>query len=1174
VKAPFYRILLALGVLAGGPTTQAATAWEQNRLIPLLKLTVGPWDNFEATVTEDDHWLYFTRDQNQIPNIFQQDLQTDRASVLIGAQGDAKSPTLDKTGRLLAITFYGKDAQGDICLFSLQNRSIECVTSSDTVDESPFWIDASHLGFLSRSTAQPDWELILYDIETKAKQTVHRGLISAPIASPDGRYILFNQTTPQNDVRLHVYDLQTQTLRSLPRFDLSGITGFLAFSTDGAYLYFNHYLNDTNFDQVIDGNDHSVVFRVPFEQLLSATAPLLPEQLTSVADNCKFPALTPQYLYLTCAFEGSLDIYRLPLSGTIPPDWNERQFWEAHRTARTYEARLLLLNAFRYRFKRNDAEMLERLLSNHLEIGELTTAAYYIKQLETLYQKAGNHRLARFYETLGRLLHVRSSKLRVPVNVVTARYQRLVSESRKQTHATHAWPRLLALMDAYYDYEIEHYDQALANLERVDLAAPMLPLERYLAFDLYLKLLTVTQPQRLLAIYPLMFNDSTLEREARLYYAFNYLKLLARVWPKISARMKILSKQIKQAPHGPVAELFRAEAASLELTQSQTQPAKNKAFKRLTDLLKANQHDLLLRKAMHVRAIQILGEAEQFQYMELLSRHWLTTTHVSEMEFVNVAEQYAVITMDKAYGMLARGDLAKAYTTFYSAIRQTNDLEAHYQFIALGLSADLNKRDNLETSYQLLEKQKLLGQNGLYVKALRLIFENNGQHKTPIKVLDKALALVQPMRVRGLNPAMRDLLMGYIYHQKLRATQAGYRYDKTFFQKAHYHYIMALDLARDNSRIRASVLENLAWLHFEVRNYALSADFFQWRMKLPFVNLESEAMTRWAYARALFYNNEPEKAWHQAEAALALARRSPTLKTTPFLEKTAFYAMQAEAYRQAVSYYEELFGAKHHLSDRNRATALLGYGYALMKRGETEKARQSLHELLQLSAKLKPQTDDTTRLLSFHPQRLQLLAYGFLSKLAANPRQRARYRSERIHLLQAMQGHSAEFGYDEAKRLSFLVKDFQHQAIAFEAAGFNEQMVASMDQALQGAVRWVQATDDKIGPVIYRTLVNYLSLGLSHPKVFAGRSAKLLDKTCRGALEVFAQSPYRPPVVIAQQAKLTLLWAAYRDHVLGQDSGKLPQTLNAVIETPEVQQLRSGHPELYKELREIADAFI
>jgi hypothetical protein len=34
-------------------------------------------------------------------------------------------------------------------------------------------------------------------------------------------------------------------------------------------------------------------------------------------------------------------------------------------------------------------------------------------------------------------------------------------------------------------------------------------------------------------------------------------------------------------------------------------------------------------------------------------------------------------------------------------------------------------------------------------------------------------------------------------------------------------------------------------------------------------------------------------------------------------------------------------------------------------------------------------------------------------------------------------GHSAEFGYDEAKRLSFLVKDFQHQAIAFEEAGFN-----------------------------------------------------------------------------------------------------------------------------------------
>ena len=297
----------------------------------------------------------------------------------------------------------------------------------------------------------------------------------------------------------------------------------------------------------------------------------------------------------------------------------------------------------------------------------------------------------------------------------------MVSESRKQIHATQAWPRLISLVDAYYDYEIEHYDQALANLEQVDLAAPMLPLERYLAFDLYLRLLNDTKPQRLLDIYPLMFNEPTLAGEASLYYAFNYLKLLNRVWPEAISRIEILTQQITQAQHPKVAELFRAEAASLELIQSQNQQAKNKAFKRLTDLLKNNQDDLLLRKAMHVRAIQILGAAEQFQYMELLSRHWLITTHISEMEFVNVAEQYAVITMDKAYGMLTRGELAKAYTTFYSAIRQTDDLEAHYQFVALGLSADLNKRDNLEKSYQLLEKQKLLGQNGNYVKSTALI---------------------------------------------------------------------------------------------------------------------------------------------------------------------------------------------------------------------------------------------------------------------------------------------------------------------------------------------------------------------------------------------------------------------------------------------------------------------
>jgi hypothetical protein len=430
---------------------------------------------------------------------------------------------------------------------------------------------------------------------------------------------------------------------------------------------------------------------------------------------------------------------------------------------------------------------------------------------------------------------------------------------------------------------------------------------------------------------------------------------MSRVVDSYTERKSRIEQQLASVRHPEIAELLRSEITTLTLASSDDKESRNQAFKALNTLLKKNRDDLLLRKAMHVRAIQNLGAANQFQYMELLSRHWLITTQTSEMEFANVAEQYAVITMDKAYGMAAEGKAAKAYATFYSAIRQTNDLEAHYQFITLGLRPDLGKRENLERSYQILKKQKLLGQNENYVKALRLILEADPKNPAATNTaLEKALALLEPMQRRGLNPAVRDLLMGYIHHQRLRQSQQGYHYDKAAFQKAHYHYIMALDLGRDNSRISASVWENLAWLHLDVRNHALAVDFFRRRLALPFVTPEDEARTRLGFARALFANNQPEKALKQATAAVELASQSHTLDATPFLEKAAFYALQAADYETAIEYWRPLLADGKKLSKENHAKALLGYSYALMKSGDTEGATSHFNQLLALTKKLKP----------------------------------------------------------------------------------------------------------------------------------------------------------------------------------------------------------------------------
>src|SRR6202034_3352313 len=136
-----------------------------------------------------------------------------------------------------------------------------------------------------------------------------------------------------------------------------GISGFPNVSDDEKHLLFSHYLNDTNNDGIIDGNDNSVIFRVPIATLLKEDI-VFPEQLTSVDSNCSFPRPYKNFIYVTCAFEGALDIYQLPDSAIIPAQWNEAILNNAHKTSRTYSERLLILNALKYRFPKSDTTSL------------------------------------------------------------------------------------------------------------------------------------------------------------------------------------------------------------------------------------------------------------------------------------------------------------------------------------------------------------------------------------------------------------------------------------------------------------------------------------------------------------------------------------------------------------------------------------------------------------------------------------------------------------------------------------------------------------------------------------------------------------------------------------------------------------------------------------------------
>ncbi len=1135
---------------------QAAGDWQGNRLTAPAKVTVGPADNSGAAVGPQGRWLYFSRVRTRVPEVFRQDLASQRTQRLLRSDGDSRSPAVAPGGGTVAVVSFRHDARGDICL--VRDRSLECLTEPGAFERSPFWVDAGRLGWLERPRVGMPWRLVVRDLASGRGRILAQGSLSAPTASPDGRYIVYQRGAAAAGglARLKVYDLREDRGRVPQPFALPGITGSMAFSRDGEHLYFTHYLNDTSLDQIIDGSDHGVLFRIPFERLLAADEPPLPEQLTSLGRNCRFPALSADHLYVTCAFERSLDIYRLPLSGAVPSPWDRAKTEAAYRAARSYADRLLLLNVLHYRHGREGTAVLERLLSHHLEIGELRAAGYYVERLRRLHAAAGRERLAGFYTALGPFLEVRAAEKRQPPDTVTAGFRERVAAARSRLARVPADLDHQALVAAYLDAALGRPQAALERLAAFPLDRPdAVPLARYLQFELFRRLLDERDPERLLALYPAMFGAPGLSPEARLYYAFHYLRRLGRQRPDPAARIAALRALLEKSGSPPaVRALLEAEIGALELAAAGDDEARKKAYLRLKEQLAARKGDPLPRRVQHVRALQVLGEAGDLRYMELISRHWLLTTHVSEMEFPHVAEQYAVSVMDQAYGLLARDEPAEAWPSFYSVLRQTNDLEAHYHYVTLGLGP-LGLEERVNGSYELLRERDLLGRAGRYVEALRRLLPD-GKDGVTGEDLDRAVALLEGMEVAGTSPAMTELLLGYAYHRKLLRGE-GPGYDKELFQRAHRHYMMALDLGYRSTRVRAATLENLARLHFRADNFAIAAELGAERARLPFASPEDAAAHRWHLARSLFYVDRPDAAREQAERALAIARKRPGLPEAAFREKAAFYALQAGDYAEAIAHYEDLQAGEGKLPAPARARVRLAAGYALLKANRPEAARARLRQALAAAGTEAPE----------RPRRLRLLALGLLAEAAENPVAVADLRRRRMALWRDFGGRAAELGYSEADRLAFLSKDAQQVAAAEERAGRPAAARRAIGEGLAAARAWAAQADNPAGLPVYHGLVNYLSLALRHPERFREGEPEGLGEAVSAAVAAVDQLPFVAAEERARQLRLRLLWAAYRARLHGAGPGP-----GAVLVGEAARDLGERRPGLLEELEALAAA--
>ncbi|MBP9709281.1 MAG: hypothetical protein KBD78_16725, partial [Oligoflexales bacterium] len=280
----------------------------------LDKITVGPEDNFQGVVDQSGDVLIFTRLAQQASSLFKQDLKSDKVEPFLAEQGDAKDPVLSPNNALVAFTYFKNNSRGDICIRSLKGSDLQCLDSQESADTEPFWLDDNTLAFVSRDFRSDRIGLKSYSLNSKKITSLYEGDVSAPTSFQNGKAIIFsafNKNLQKNTLfRLERGNTKAEALL----VDLPGMSSFPRMSADGAYLYFSQYMNDSNNDKTIDGKDNGVIFRAAVAKLQAGKS-IFPEQMTSVETNCSYAFPGTSWLWLTCAYEGSLDIYKLPREG-------------------------------------------------------------------------------------------------------------------------------------------------------------------------------------------------------------------------------------------------------------------------------------------------------------------------------------------------------------------------------------------------------------------------------------------------------------------------------------------------------------------------------------------------------------------------------------------------------------------------------------------------------------------------------------------------------------------------------------------------------------------------------------------------------------------------------------------------------------------------------------------
>ncbi|MFP2924892.1 hypothetical protein ACLESO_06685 [Pyxidicoccus sp. 3LG] len=955
---PRGRYVLALAVLIAGG------AWAQDDenddgIRTPARLTVGTGDHFLGQLGPDGNTLLFVSNRNIATEIYVQDMEGGRERRLFDEGADVTWPRVSPDGKHLLYISFRDQASGQLCVREMPDAEGRRCLDVETSALQAEWIDSSQVALVSRAAIQGGLHLSRVTVGDKlsVRPLLERNLTS-PTISPDGRWVVYvpveravRQVGPGFAARasphLEAVRLDRPDAAPIPlALDLPGRTGQPVFARDGRSLYVVQFFTDSNGDGVIDAGDSGVLFRVPFATELDdapqRAAASSPDQLTSVSWNCEYPAPAAETLIATCSRDRTLDVYQLPLDGQVPSHWdvprlNEELGMVGRRADQLLLYRQRLLREARPKPRRL---LMMRLSQLHLAFEDFEAAEFYARHMRSVEDPATaglaeplqlliDHRRAMKERERGRMMEeLREAEQQRMAALVPA-----AAPSPPSAVFQHVVRSELA--DAAGDFTLARQELEAAQVTDTTTRAVLEAwFER--ADALYRKL---DDREALVEAGRRLSMNKAFHADDQLDFARAAVRAMYRGRPYDEADAA-MARELATAPAGS-AYAFALEMGRLVNALHEERPPRPVREALLT--FYRQQTDPIRRRALVQDAVERASGLGADGVLEALATVYVDDAPPGTEERRRADRLFRRAMMGRAYRRLARERLDEARADFDLVTQRTGSLESAVESINLRLSAGVSpavvEKEVTTTSATLAGP--LTHFVKAYVMARQLPTLDDRAHAQTVTA---AVAKLRTSWKELKNQRAAHALQGAIHHEDFLRGR-----DPAAAERANRHYLIALDLVRNNVRYKAMLLGALGLLHTQVGNFHIALGYLEQRDKLPYVDNAAGLAVSLARARALLHVGREEESAKAADQALAMVDATPKLAgfAPLVLDRAALYNLAAGRFERALALYDRELpileaGTRDTEGLRNRLVVRLSRCAAALGAGQHQRALEDL----------------------------------------------------------------------------------------------------------------------------------------------------------------------------------------------------------------------------------------